>query len=315
MTVLTEARLFERSRVPLTVRDQTVWVPSGPVTAEAVKVVFGVSGWARVEGPTAPVTVESGTVLVIPAGAECAGSPLGHSRTVTFYVRQDYLEAELRWLPRTQPLVHLLHRSVYDDATGPELLRLPDSAMQYLGPYLARLAQLDTAGQEEFAVLSTAAQVADVVGRIAGATRIARAATVREPVLPRREVAAAVALLRRHPDHAWTIDELADRVALSSSQLTRVFWKEVGLSPSAQLRRVRVERMAELLTVGRLSVAEAARAVGWSNPVVASRAFKQRYGISPRAFASTAGTADTREQRVGLAVDGPNRGREGRRLV
>lgn len=289
MTVLTEARLFNHSSVPLTVRGEMAWTPSGPVTAEAVKVVFGVSGWACVNGPTGQINLETGTLLVIPAGAECAGFPHGHARTVTFYLRQDYLAAELRWLPRTHPMVHLLDRSVHG-GTGPEQLLLPDGAMQHLGPYLARVAQLDAAGHEEFAVLSTAAQVADIVGRFAGATRTPPAGTVQESVLPRREVAAAVSLLRRHPEHVWTINELADRVALSNSQLTRLFREDTGLSPSAYLRQVRVARMAELVTAGRLGVAEAARAVGWDNPVVASRAFKRRYGISPRAYATTDGT-------------------------
>ncbi|WP_135537669.1 AraC family transcriptional regulator [Brevibacterium sp. S111] len=276
-TVLTEARLFERTSLPLTVRDQMAWSPSGPVTAEAVKVVFGVSGWARVDAPNAQVTLDSGTVLVIPAGAECAGFPHGHARTVTFYLQQDYLAAELRWLPRTHPMVHLLDRSVHG-ATGPEQLRLPGGAMQHLGPHLARVAQLDATGHEEFAMLSTAAQVAEIVGRFAGVTRPPSEGAVRESVLPRREVAAAVALLRRQPDHAWTIDELADQVSLSSSQLTRVFRHQTGLSPSAYLRQVRVDRMAELLVSGSFGVAEAAHAAGWKNPVVASRAFKRRYG-------------------------------------
>lgn len=295
VTMLTEASLFKRSSVPLTVRDQMAWTPSGPVTAEAVKVVFGVSGWARVEGPTAQVILKTGTVMVIPAGAECAGFPYGHARTVTFYLQQDYLAAELRWLPRTHPMVHLLDRTVHS-ATGPEQLRLPSGAMQHLGPYLARVAQLDAAGHDEFTVLSTAARVAAIVGRFAGTTRTPPAGAVREPVLPRREVAAAVSLLRRHPEYVWTITELADQVALSSSQLTRLFREETGLSPSAYLRQVRVDRMAELVTAGRLGVAEAARAVGWDNPVVASRAFKRRYGISPRAYATTDGTFHHRHE-------------------
>ncbi|MGO1809727.1 MAG: helix-turn-helix domain-containing protein [Canibacter sp.] len=101
----------------------------------------------------------------------------------------------------------------------------------------------------------------------------------------RREVLTAIALLRADLGRVWRIDELARKVALSTSQLVRLFKTQVSLSPATFLRILRVDRMAELLATTRLGAAEIATAVGWNDPSVASRAFKQRYGETPSVYA------------------------------
>ena len=52
----------------------------------------------------------------------------------------------------------------------------------------------------------------------------------------------------------------------------------------AYLRKMRVERMARLLVSTDLSVAEAARSVGWRNQFHASQCFHAYYGISPTEY-------------------------------
>ena len=64
--------------IPLAVREQTAYVDSGPVVVDSVKVVFTISGWARVSSPLGEVLLESGSILTIPAGIECRGFPDGH---------------------------------------------------------------------------------------------------------------------------------------------------------------------------------------------------------------------------------------------
>jgi transcriptional regulator GlxA family with amidase domain len=52
----------------------------------------------------------------------------------------------------------------------------------------------------------------------------------------------------------------------------------------AYLRRMRVERMARLLVSTDLSIAEAARSVGWRNQFHASQCFHAAQGVSPTEF-------------------------------
>lgn len=100
----------------------------------------------------------------------------------------------------------------------------------------------------------------------------------------RSHVVAAVRALATRIAGPWTLDALADEVHLSRSQLVRCFDATVGMSPMAYLRRMRVERMARLLVSTDLSIAEAARSVGWRNQFHASQCFHAHYGILPTEY-------------------------------
>ncbi|GAB3924494.1 hypothetical protein GCM10011575_03620 [Microlunatus endophyticus] len=100
----------------------------------------------------------------------------------------------------------------------------------------------------------------------------------------RGHVVVAVKLLRERIAEPWTLDSLADEVHLSRSQLVRAFDATVDMSPMAYLRQMRVERMARLLASTDLSVAEAARSVGWKNQFHASQCFHAHCGVSPTEY-------------------------------
>jgi AraC-like DNA-binding protein len=83
---------------------------------------------------------------------------------------------------------------------------------------------------------------------------------------------------------AWTLNSLAEAVHLSRSQLVRAFDATIGVSPMAYLRRMWVEQMARLLSTTDLTIAEAARSLGWVDANYASRCIHSRYGSSPTEF-------------------------------
>lgn len=97
----------------------------------------------------------------------------------------------------------------------------------------------------------------------------------------------ATALLRAELGRQWRIEELAREVAVSPTHLTRLFHAQIGISPAAFLRQLRADRMAELLATTSVTVGEAGAAVGWHDLAMASRSFKQRYGVSPSTYASS----------------------------
>lgn len=100
----------------------------------------------------------------------------------------------------------------------------------------------------------------------------------------RATVELAVEVMSNNLDHPWTLGSLATEVALSPSQLSRVFVADTGSSPMSYLQTLRVERLASLLRTTELSISGAARAVGWHDPGHAARRFRSRWQCSPNQY-------------------------------
>ncbi|MEB4613757.1 helix-turn-helix transcriptional regulator [Leucobacter sp. M11] len=240
-------------------------------------------GRAEIGSEERQIPITRGTILTIPAGATPKLKPRGLLRTIALLVDPNYLAEQLRWLPLHHPLVHQLQLNIQDGSTVGRL-DLPSKVMDALSPVLLRIVRQSMTERRQFALLASASDVFDIISRAKSSATITASENRR---LPRKEITNATRLLRSHLGRAWTVDDLAREVLISPSQLTRIFRADLGVSPAAYLRQVRVDRMAELLSTMTIGVSAAARQAGWSNTTVASRAFKERYGVSPRSFAAT----------------------------
>lgn len=111
-------------------------------------------------------------------------------------------------------------------------------------------------------------------------------AAQRDPV-----VGDALRLLHAEPAAPWTISSLAERTGVSRSTLAKRFADLVGEPPLTYLTRRRMTLAADLLTERETAtVAEIARAVGYSDAFAFSAAFKRIRGVSPSEIRRT-GTA------------------------
>lgn len=285
MVVISPSALSNEAGVPLRVTDVTTRSGTETVPAGSVRIVFTLSGWGRVVTRQQSASVSTGTILTLPAALSCRELPAGWIRTVTMHLHPEYLSEQVRWLGDRHPLVHQLRNALSGDA-GMQLLQFPRAGMDDLAPRLVQLAHLPQRPEQEFALLSLTSSIFDAVGRLAGTAGARRTSMPNGVARPRDEVIAAVAAMRQDLGRVWRIDELATRVALSPSQLSRLFRTQTGISPAAYLARLRADRMAELLAATSMSVGEAATLVGWAEPSVGSRAFKRRYGVSPSEYAA-----------------------------
>ncbi len=93
-----------------------------------------------------------------------------------------------------------------------------------------------------------------------------------------------VAFLDGHYASAITRWKLAEAVNASEDYVSRVFHRELGLTPWEYLTRLRVQRAKELLRGSSRSVAAVAREVGFSDQAYFSRVFRKATGSSPQAF-------------------------------
>jgi signal transduction histidine kinase/ligand-binding sensor domain-containing protein/CheY-like chemotaxis protein/AraC-like DNA-binding protein len=85
-------------------------------------------------------------------------------------------------------------------------------------------------------------------------------------------------------DENFSVERLAGEVAQSRGNLHRKLRDLIGESPSDLIRRMRLERAAELLEAGAGSVGEIAYAVGFKSVAHFSNAFHEQTGVRPSAW-------------------------------
>ncbi|MEV0119794.1 AraC family transcriptional regulator [Streptomyces sp. NPDC050844] len=108
----------------------------------------------------------------------------------------------------------------------------------------------------------------------------------------------ALRLLHAEPAAPWTVSTLAERTGVSRSTLAKRFTDQVGEPPLTYLTHWRMTLAADLLTEQEsVTIADIARAVGYSDPFGFSAAFKRVRGANPSEFRRTAATASLETER------------------
>ncbi|MEL6695716.1 MAG: ATP-binding protein [Bacteroidota bacterium] len=93
--------------------------------------------------------------------------------------------------------------------------------------------------------------------------------------------------LEAHIDHTdMSVEEVADHMALSRSQLHRKLKALTGQSPSLFIRNFRLQRAKQLLEADFGNISEIADAIGISSPAYFSRIFTEKFGSSPSKWTS-----------------------------
>jgi AraC-like DNA-binding protein len=91
------------------------------------------------------------------------------------------------------------------------------------------------------------------------------------------------ALDKIHQNYIFILDRntLAGCCNISTSQFHRIFVKAMAISPVEYIRSLRINRAQSLLISTDLSVKEICRLSGYDDPLIFSRSFKQKCGLSP----------------------------------
>jgi len=98
------------------------------------------------------------------------------------------------------------------------------------------------------------------------------------------QVGGALALVHQNPERNWTVQELAQRVAMSRSAFAARFTRLVGEPPLHYVTRWRMQKAASLLRDGQASIAQVAESVGYDSEAAFSKAFKRALGTAPGAY-------------------------------
>ena len=96
-----------------------------------------------------------------------------------------------------------------------------------------------------------------------------------------KNVAAALSFIRERACRGVSVDEVVVHAAASRSQLEKKFRRFIGRSPQAEIRRVQLSRIKELLTETDLPLKSIASMTGFEHIEYLSVVFKRMTGESP----------------------------------
>lgn len=99
-----------------------------------------------------------------------------------------------------------------------------------------------------------------------------------------RDVAEALRFIRDHACRGISVKDVLQRVPLSRRALESRFTRAVGRTPHAEIERVRMEAVKQLLLETDLSVAEIARRTGFRHQEYLSAAFRRYAGLPPSGY-------------------------------
>ncbi len=106
-----------------------------------------------------------------------------------------------------------------------------------------------------------------------------------------RHIASALRYIREQACAGLDVESILKVVPLSRSVLERRFSQILGISPKAEILRVRLDRVCRLLAESDLPLAEVAQKAGFEHPEYMSRLFKKKMGITPGEFRKNSGSA------------------------
>jgi AraC-like DNA-binding protein/ligand-binding sensor domain-containing protein len=89
-----------------------------------------------------------------------------------------------------------------------------------------------------------------------------------------------------------SVERLCSIMNMSQTMLYRKLKAYTGLSITGFIRKVRLKKAAQMLLQTPLSVSEVAYRVGFNDPGYFSRCFREEFGLSPRDFQKTSGSAN-----------------------
>lgn len=87
-------------------------------------------------------------------------------------------------------------------------------------------------------------------------------------------------------DHAANVKiaEVADYIGISRYYLSHLFSDKLKMSPKEYLMNCRMEQAVHALRFTSSSINDIALSCGYENPLIFSKAFKKRFGMSPRSY-------------------------------
>ena len=209
----------------------------------------------------------------------------GEASVLVFFPRGA--PADFKMTPRTDDAGYVCASINTGGEANPFLLALPDVVTLPLNQAEPLQAVADILLEEALTPRCGGRAVIDrlceiVVIRLlrhlieAGKTKVGLVAGLAHPNL-----ALAIVAMHDNPDKNWRLEDMADIAVMSRTHYANTFRNVVGVTPGGYLSEWRLTLARMEITKG-IPLKAVAEKVGFSSSAALSRAFKRRYGISPR---------------------------------
>ncbi|MCI8888987.1 MAG: AraC family transcriptional regulator [Hungatella sp.] len=96
----------------------------------------------------------------------------------------------------------------------------------------------------------------------------------------------AIDYIKWNHNRGINVTDIADYIGISRTYLNHVFQKELGISSQKFLMDYRLHKAANLLISSDLPVTEVSAEVGYDDSLAFSKAFKKKFGLSPKNYRS-----------------------------
>nr|WP_276316303.1 response regulator [Paenibacillus artemisiicola] len=90
--------------------------------------------------------------------------------------------------------------------------------------------------------------------------------------------------LREHSKETIKLDDLSARFHINQAYLSKLFKKEIGVTPAKYMTQLKMEKACSLLAGTNLSINDVAQEVGYEDYLYFRKVFKNTLGITPSAF-------------------------------
>ena len=107
----------------------------------------------------------------------------------------------------------------------------------------------------------------------------------------------AVSFIQNNYCNPIKVTDVADYVCINRSYLYTLFQNSMGMSPQQFLTTFRITKAAELLQLTSLPIESIALSCGYHDPLVFTKAFRQRKQMSPTSFRKEMQKGETRRNR------------------
>ncbi len=93
-----------------------------------------------------------------------------------------------------------------------------------------------------------------------------------------------IRFINTHFEREISLEDLAKMSHLSKSHFSRIFTKEMGISPMHYLKTIRLQNAKKMLRSHKLSITQVSRQCGFNSTAYFSKLFKEHFSLTPKEY-------------------------------